>query len=167
MENYEENDITYYVKSIQRELDLLSIDAPTLQPSALYALDSYLRLQEGDIEGSRVSLRKSLEALKVFLNNIKVSKVEDISSDKEIEDFPKRMKGLVNKLQDLLHYGAAHLGPAPKTTTEMLLYATIEIIKGLVKLIEEGILTMEEFPEKKKDKDGTSTKKGNSKGIIV
>jgi len=133
----------HYVNSIKEMLDLLSIDQLELQTAVKYTFDSHLRLQEGDIEGARASLRKSLEALMSFLKIVEVVKTEE-AIEEESAKFPSKMRALISRMQDLLHYGGAHLGPAPKTTTEMLFHMTVDVLKGLAKLIDKNLIVIKE-----------------------
>ncbi|MCD6155257.1 MAG: hypothetical protein J7J22_05780 [Candidatus Verstraetearchaeota archaeon] len=130
------------IKDIKEVIDLLSIEQSELQSAVKYTFDSYLRLQEGDVEGARTSLRKSLEALKDFLKIIKVVKTEKAIEEESME-FPSKMRSLISRIQDLLQYGGAHLGPAPKTTTQMIFHMTVDILKGLAKLIDNGVIILQ------------------------
>ncbi|RLF81033.1 hypothetical protein DRN38_02980 [Thermococci archaeon] len=130
------------IKEMKEIIDLLSIEQSELQRATEYAFDSYLRLQEGDIEGARTSLRKSLEALMGFLKKIEVVKTEEAIEEESMK-FPSKMRALINKMQDLIHYGGAHLGPAPKTTTEMVFHMSVDILKGLAKLIDNRVITVQ------------------------
>ena len=100
-------------------------------------LDAYLRLEENDIEGARTSIRKSLDILKADL----VTKIEVVA---EAKDFPQNLKKLINGLREFVQYGGPHPGPAPRTTTEMILSMSIELIKYLAKAIESKVISLKE-----------------------
>ena len=120
------------------EVEILTcvLENNILNESLSYLYDALRRLEEYDIEGSRTTLRNSLEIIKrKFIPSIIVP--EESEEEKE---FPKRLLDLVRTLQDFLHYGGPHPGPAPKLTTEMIITITIKLIKYLAQSLENNII---------------------------
>ena len=126
-----------FFSRIEKDLLLLFFEQKELNEASSYLWDANSRLSEGDIEGARVSIRNSLEILEKFISNLIVPKEAE-----EIEEFPNRMKRLIKGIKDLIHYGGPHPGPAPRTTTEMVLSLTIDILRYLAQAIENKIITI-------------------------
>jgi hypothetical protein len=123
------------------EVGLLSLylDQPILNKAVSYLWDAYFRLEENDVEGARVSLRNSLDILKnEFLSKIKVS------TEQESSEFPNNMNKLISDIRSFLHYGGPHPGVAPRSTTELFLSLTIELIKYLAMLLDTKIIFLKE-----------------------
>jgi len=134
---YDANKILEYFTKIEARLLTLNLGHPILNKATSYLLDAYLRLEENDIEGARTSIRKSLDILRADL----VTKIEVVA---EAKDFPQNLKKLINGLREFVQYGGPHPGPAPRTTTEMILSMSIELIKYLAKAIESKVISLKE-----------------------
>jgi hypothetical protein len=101
--------------------------------------DAYFRLEKNDVEGARASLRNSLDILKnEFSPRIKVS------IEQESIEFPNNMSKLINNIRSFLHYGGPHPGVAPRTTTELFLSLTIELIKYLAMLLDTKVVSLKD-----------------------
>jgi hypothetical protein len=123
------------------EVGLLSLylDQPILNKAVSYLWDAYFRLEENDVEGARVSLRNSLDILKnEFLPKIKVS------TEQESSEFPNNMNKLISDIRSFLHYGGPHPGVAPRSTTELFLSLTIELVRYLAMLLDTKIIFLKE-----------------------
>jgi hypothetical protein len=120
---------------IEAGLLSLSLEEPLLNMAVSYLWDAYVRLEENDVEGARTSVRNSLYVIRDEL----VPRIEVVE---EAKDFPKNLKSLVNNLADFIHYGGPHPGPAPRSTTEMTILMTIELIKYLAKMIEDKTISL-------------------------
>lgn len=128
-----------YFSKIEEDLLSLSLEQPVLKKAVSYLWDSHSRLEENDIEGARVAIRNSLKILKEELvPRIIVQKGE------ESGEFPKRIEKLLGVITEFLHYGGPHPGPAPRTTTEMSLSLTTDIVRYLAKLIESKVIHLSE-----------------------
>ncbi|MEM2111898.1 MAG: hypothetical protein QXX08_08495 [Candidatus Bathyarchaeia archaeon] len=117
----------------KNETSLLSLclDQPILNKAINYLWDAYFGLEENDVEGTRTSIRNSLEVLENdFLPKIKV--LAEFESSK----FPNKLSKLINDIKGFLHYGGPHPGPAPRTTTEMTISLTVGLITYLGKALE-------------------------------
>ncbi len=126
-----------YFSKIEADLISLSLEQPTLNEAISYLWDAYFRLEENNVEGARTFVRNSLEVLgKKLVPKIKV--VE------ESKDFPQRVGKLIKELTDFVHYGGPHPGPAPRTTTEMIISVTTELIRYFAKAIENKVISFEE-----------------------
>jgi len=120
---------------IEAGLLSLSLEEPLLNMAVSYLWDAYVRLEENDVEGARTSVRSSLYVIRDEL----VPRIEVVE---EAKDFPKNLKRLVNNLADFIHYGGPHPGPAPRSTTEMIILMTIELIRYLAKMIEDKTISL-------------------------
>lgn len=49
----------------------------------------------------------------------------------EVKDFPDRLRKLIKALENLVAPGGPHPGPAPRTTTEMVLEIMTALVKGV------------------------------------
>jgi len=134
---YDADKILEYFTKIEARLLTLNLGHQILNKATSYLLDAYLRLEENDIEGARTSIRKSLDILKADL----VTKIEVVVGAK---DFPQNLKKLINGLREFVQYGGQHPGPATRTTTEMILSMSIELIKYLAKAIESKVISLNE-----------------------
>ena len=142
---FELKPVGYGVEKVVERLSPIEVEILTcvlenniLNESLSYLYDALRRLEEYDIEGSRTTLRNSLEIIKrKFIPSIIVP--EESEEEKE---FPKRLFNLVRTLQDFLHYGGPHPGPAPKLTTEMIITITIKLIKYLAQSLENNIIQL-------------------------
>jgi hypothetical protein len=130
---YDARNVLESLSRIQTNLLMLCLKQEVLNKAVSYLWDASFRLDEGDIEGARVSVRNSLQ---VLLDEF----VPVIEVRGESEKFPEKLKGLINKLREFVHYGGPHPGPAPKTTTEMIISMTIELIRYLAKSLEAGTI---------------------------
>lgn len=118
---------------IECRLLTLAIEYHVLSETIGYLHDSYSRLEENDIEGARTSLRKSLEGLQKNF-------IPQIVPIEETEDFKENLAKLVKIGMGFVHYGGPHPGPAPRTTTEMILEITIDIVEYLAKCLQNGVI---------------------------
>ncbi|MCC6004212.1 MAG: hypothetical protein LM590_07710 [Thermofilum sp.] len=123
------------ISRIETSLLLLSLEQAALNKAVSYLWDANSRLEGGDVEGARVSVRNSLQ---VLLDEF----VPVIEVREESEEFPEKLKGLINKLREFVHYGGPHPGPAPKTTTEMVISITIELVKYLAKALDTRTISV-------------------------
>jgi hypothetical protein len=118
----------------------LSLEQPLLNMAVSYLWDAYARLEENDVEGARTSVRNSLSIIREKF-------VPIIEVVEEARDFPKNLKSLVDRLADFTHYGGPHPGPAPRSTTEMIILMTIELIRYLAKMLEERTISLKSVEE--------------------
>ena len=128
------------LSEIEANLISLIMQNPALNEATSYLWDAYSRLEENDVEGARTALRNSLDLLrKKFLSKIVVPE-----GSEETNDFPQRLRELVKNMIKFLHYGGPHPGPAPRTTTEMIISLTIELLRYLSRALERNILVFHE-----------------------
>ena len=137
---YEAQKVFEYFSKIEANLLLLNLELSPLNKAISYLWDAYFRLEENDVEGARTALRNSLEVLKKDL----VPRLIISERSEESKDFPQRLNKLFTNIQGFLHYGGPHPGPAPRTTTEMILSLTMELIRYLAKSIINGIICFQE-----------------------
>jgi hypothetical protein len=136
---YDAQKFLEFFTKVEAGLLSLCLDQPTLDKAVSYLWDAYFRLEENDVEGARASLRNSLEILKSeFLPKIKVS------TEQESSEFLNNMSKLINNIRSFLHYGGPHPGIAPRTTTELFLSLTIELIKYLAMLLDTKAIFLKE-----------------------
>lgn len=88
---------------IEAGLLLLSLEEPLLNEAVSYLWDAYARLEENDVEGARTSIRNSLRDM---IRDKFVPKIEVVG---EAEEFPRKLKGLVGSLIELVQYLAKML----------------------------------------------------------
>ncbi|MCC6003623.1 MAG: hypothetical protein LM590_04710 [Thermofilum sp.] len=132
---YDARNVLESLSRIQTNLLMLCLKQAALNKAVSYLWDANFRLEEGDIEGARVSVRNSLQVLlDEFIPVIEVRE--------ESEKFPEKLKGLINKLKEFVHYGGPHPGPAPKITTEMVISITIELVKYLAKALDTSTISI-------------------------
>ena len=120
---------------IEADLLLLSLEQAALNKAVSYLWEAHFRLEEGDVEGARVSVRN---ALQVLIDEF----VPVIEVKEESKEFPNKLKGLISKLKEFVHYGGPHPGPAPRTTTEMVISMTVELIRYLAKALEVDTISV-------------------------
>lgn len=136
---YDAQKFLEFFTKIEAGLLSLCLDQPILDKAVSYLWDAYFRLEENDVEGARTSLRNSLEILKgEFLPRIKVS------SEQESSEFPNNMSKLIDSIRSFLHYGGPHPGVAPRTTTELFLSLTIELVRYLAMLLDTKVVSLNE-----------------------
>ena len=133
---YQPEKILEHLSSIESSLLLLSVEQPILDNAVSHLYDSQARLGENDIEGARTSLRKSLEVLVKF--------VSGVVSLNEAENFKDNLKKLTKDLAAFLHYGGPHLGPTPRTTTEMIMEFTAILISYLARAIQDKTIELKD-----------------------
>jgi len=138
---YDSERVFEYFSKIEAELLSLIFEQSELNEAASSLWDAYFRLEENDVEGARTALRNSLEVLKKEL----LPKLTVPEKSEESKTFLNKLEKLVASLQDFLHYGGPHPGPAPRTTTEMILSLSIELIKYLAKSIETKVISFQEM----------------------
>jgi len=132
---YDAERVFEYFSRIEVALLSLSLEQPVLNKAVSYLWDAYARLEENDVEGARASVRNSLSIIRdEFIPEIEV--VE------EAKDFPKNLESLVKHLAEFTHYGGPHPGPAPRTTTEMIILMTIELVRYLAKMLEDKTISL-------------------------
>lgn len=123
---------------IENKLLTLVIENETLNEALSYLFDSNSRLEENDIEGARVSLRKGLEAIvNNFIPNI-------IEVEEEPSDYQENLKRLVKALTKFVQYGGAHRGPSPRTTTEMIIQITADIVEYFARCLQNRMIKVSE-----------------------
>jgi len=120
---------------IEATLLSLSLEQPVLNKAVSYLWDAHARLEENDVEGAGASVRNSLSTIRDEF----IPKIEVIE---EAKDFPKNLESLVKHLADFTHYGGPHPGPAPRTTTEMIILMTIELVRYLAKMLEDKTISL-------------------------
>ena len=134
---YDSERILEYFSKIEAGLISLSLEQPTLNKAISYLWDAYFRLEENDIEGARTSIRNSLDVLgKELVPKIKVIE--------EVKSFPERVGRLIKELTEFVQYGGPHPGPVPRTTTEMMISVTTELIRYFAKAFENKVISFEE-----------------------
>jgi hypothetical protein len=119
-----------------------SLRQPVLNKAVSYLWDAYARLEENDVEGARASVRNSLSTIRDEF----IPKTEVVE---EAKDFPKNLENLVKHLAEFTHYGGPHPGPAPRTTTEMIILMTIELVRHLAKMLEDKTISLKTIEEQK------------------
>jgi predicted nucleic acid-binding protein len=129
-----------YISNVEVDFFLLSLYQPLLRDVLSVLWDANVRLFEGDVEGARTSLRNALDLL---LKNI----VLRIESKEESKEFQGYLEDLVKKLRKFVEYGGPHPGPAPRTSTEMVFSMTLEMLKHLTKMLEDGTIMLREHEE--------------------
>jgi hypothetical protein len=137
---YDAERVLEYFSRIEATLLSLSLEQPVLNKAVSYLWDAHARLEENDVEGARASVRNSLSTIRDEF----IPKIEVIE---EAKDFPKNLKSLVDRLADFTHYGGPHPGPAPRSTTEMIILMTIELIRYLAKMLEERTISLKSVEE--------------------
>jgi len=135
---YEAERLMEYLHPIEKELLTLVLENPALNEAKSYLFDSYLRLEENDIEGSRTSLRKSLEIIE---SNI-IKNIQVVNTEEESEELPDYLKKLIKSMKKFVHYGGPHPGPAPRSTTVLILNLTIDIIEYLAKCLQNRMIKL-------------------------
>lgn len=113
---------------IEASLLTITLEHSVLNKALGYVYDAYRRLDENDIEGARTALRNALDILKDDF----VVKIQ-VGSEEESEQLPAKLRKLIDGIRGLLHYGGPHPGPAPRTTTEMAISLTIELLQYFCK----------------------------------
>jgi hypothetical protein len=132
---YDAERVLEYFSRIEAALLSLSLEQSVLNKAISYLWDAYARLEENDVEGARASVRNSLSIIRdEFIPEIEVIE--------EPKDFPKNLESLVKHLVDFTHYGGPHPGPAPRTTTEMIILMTIELVRYLAKMLEDKTISL-------------------------
>jgi hypothetical protein len=137
---YDAERVFEYFSRIEATLLSLSLEQLVLNKAVSYLWDAYARLEENDVEGARASVRNSLSTIRDEF----IPKIEVIE---EAKDFPRNLKSLVDRLADFTHYGGPHPGPAPRSTTEMIILMTIELIRYLAKMLEERTISLKSVEE--------------------
>jgi len=135
---YDSERIFEYLSKIETNLLSLIFEHGELNEAVSYLWDAYFRLEENDIEGARTSIRKALDEV------IRKELIPKIKVIDEVEDFPKRLENLVKGLIELVQYGGPHRGPAPKTTTEMIIAISIKLIEYLARAFETKVISLKE-----------------------
>ncbi|WP_287583039.1 hypothetical protein [Candidatus Borrarchaeum sp.] len=132
--------VSEYFSKIEANLLLLSLEQPILNKASSYLWDAWLRLEEGDIEGARTAIRNSLDVLKQkFLPQLIL-----LEGAEESSEFPSKLRNLATAISNFLHYGGPHPGPAPKSTTELTLSLTIDLIRYLAIALRQGLIVFQE-----------------------
>jgi hypothetical protein len=127
---YDAERVLEHFSRIEATLLSLSLEQPILNKAVSYLWDAYARLEKNDVEGARTSIRNSLSTIRDEF----IPKIEVIE---EAKDFPENLESLVKSLAGFTHYGGPHPGPAPRTTTEMIILMTIELVRYLAKMLED------------------------------
>ena len=136
---YDAQKFLEFFTKIEASILSLYLDRPALDEAVSYLWNAYFRLEENDIVGARVSLRNLLEILEnEFLPKIRISTEQDSS------EFPNDMNKLINNIGSFLHYGGPHPGVDPRTTTELFLSLTIELIRYLAMLLDTKAIFLKE-----------------------
>jgi len=119
------------VESLERlEILLLTtiVEHESLKKALSYITDSYLRLNENDVEGARTSLRNAMQILRDEV-------LPKIEVEEEAKDFKNNMRKMLSTMYSIMSYGGPHPGPAPKTTTEMMIKIVMELINYFAKIV--------------------------------
>jgi hypothetical protein len=94
---YDARNVLESLSRIETNLLMLCLKQAALNKAVSYLWDANFRLEEGDIEGARVSVRNSLQVLlDEFIPVIEVRE--------ESEKFPEKLKGLINKLREFARF---------------------------------------------------------------
>jgi hypothetical protein len=137
---YDAERVFEYFSRIEAGLFSLNLEQPLLNTAVSYLWDAYVRLEENDIEGAKTSVRNSLYEIRDKF----IPKIEVVE---EAKDFPKNLKKLVHDLAEFTQYGGPHPGPAPRSTTEMIIIMTIELIRCLAKMLEDKTISLKTMEE--------------------
>jgi hypothetical protein len=129
-----------YISKVEIDFFLLSLKQQLLRDVLSVLWDTNVRLFEGDVEGARTSLRNALDLL---LKNI-VSRIE---SKEESKEFREYLTDLIKRLRKFVEYGGPHPGPAPRTSTEMVFSMTVDLLKHLTKMLEDGTIMLRDHEE--------------------
>jgi len=129
-----------YISNVEVDFFLLSLKQQLLRDVLSALWDANVRLFEGDVEGARTSLRNALDLL---LKNI----VPRIESKEESKEFQGYLEDFVKKLRKFVEYGGPHPGPAPRTSTEMVFSITVDLLKYLTKMLEDGTIMLRDHEE--------------------
>ena len=132
---YDAERVLEYFSRIEAALLSPSLRQPVLNKAVSYLWDAHARLEENDVEGARVSVSNSLSTIRDEF----IPKIEVIE---EAKDFPKNLESLVKHLAEFTQYGGPHPGPAPRTTTEMIILMTIELVRYLAKMLEDKAISL-------------------------
>jgi hypothetical protein len=128
------------LSDVEISLLKLSLEDTDLSEALSYLWDATLRLQENDVEGARTSVRNSLESLRRnFIPKIILSEMSTESSE-----YPKNLDKLIGSVMSFLQYGGPHPGPAPRTTTEMCIFLTTNVIKYLALSIRNRVFLLKD-----------------------
>jgi hypothetical protein len=134
---YNVQSIVECLSKIETKLLSLVLDYPVFNEATSYLWDAYSRIEENDMEGARTALRKAL--LEVLRDEF----VPKIKTLEEPEKFTENLRRLLSTLGEFVQYGGPHRGHAPRTTTEMILSMTTELLTYLAKGIENNVITLE------------------------
>jgi hypothetical protein len=129
-----------YISNVEVDFFLLSLNQQLLRDVLSVLWDANVRLFEGDVEGARTSLRNALDLL---LKNI-VSRIE---SKEESKEFREYLTDLIKRLRKFVEYGGPHPGPAPRTSTEMVFSMTVDLLKHLTKMLEDGTIMLRDHED--------------------
>ena len=113
---------------IEASLLTAAVAHPVLRVAHSYLLDSYMRLEEGDIDGARTSLRSAIQVLRD-------KALPQLSVPDEVKEFRGKLKSLLQALFSLMSYGGPHPGPAPRSTTEMAITVITDLIEYFAKIL--------------------------------
>jgi hypothetical protein len=127
------------LSEIEGRLISLIVKNNILNEAVSYLLDSYLRLEENDIEGARTSLRNAVQIVRDKF--IKSMKLKDLEENKK---YLKNLRKLTSILSGFLSYGGPHPGPAPRMTTEMVIEVVADIIEYLARCLENKMIEVVE-----------------------
>lgn len=145
--NYDSQRLIEFLSEIEVKLLSTCVNLQMLNKALSYLWDAWSRLEENDVEGARMAIRNSLEVMeREFLKNITISRGID-----ESKDFLDRLRKLIVDLKGFLHYGGPHPGPAPKSSTEMILSLSLDILTYLSKFYQDGIIIMRGYIDSSPD----------------
>jgi hypothetical protein len=130
---YDAEKIVESFSDLEKNLLEIVIEDPDLNEAISFLHDSYTRLEENDIEGARTAVRNSLQILR---DNF----IPKITAIEESEGFQEKARKLLNDLRDFVSYGGPHPGPAPRSTTEIVVDITIHIVNYLAKSLENKMI---------------------------
>jgi hypothetical protein len=125
------------LSKIETKLLSLVLDYAVFNEALSYLWDAYSRIEENDIEGARTALRKAL--LEVLRDEF----IPEIKTLEEPEKFTENLRRLFSTLGEFVQYGGPHRGPAPRTTTQMILSLATELLTYLAKGVENKVITLE------------------------
>ncbi|MDI6811886.1 MAG: hypothetical protein QMD80_09550, partial [archaeon] len=114
---YDSERIAESLSKLEKSLLTLIVEQQFLNEAASFLYDSYVRLEENDVEGARTSIRKSLDTLRDDFT-------PQIVIVEEAKNFQGKIKKLIDSLRGLVHYGGPHRGPAPRASTEVVISIT-------------------------------------------
>jgi hypothetical protein len=123
-----------YLSQVEIKFLSLVLEQSELSEAYSYLWDAFSRLEANDVEGAKTSIRKAL------IDTIKYEFLPKVKVLQESKEFPKKIGNLLKALSGFVQYGGPHKGPALRTTTEMALFMSLELLEFLARAINENII---------------------------